>query len=386
MLYPFEWQHILVPLLPNDLLEYACAPSPYVVGIHTSNLPKVKRLPIGEVLIVSVDTGEIVAYGNYNSIPIGAASRGRTGSGTVLAATELVKGIGKEMLGGVRDVLTKGTGGDHRTHVLPSVRLTKTFEKIYDRVVATKNATTDDFHSNDHHNQNTNKIDEDGWSHNVDLVGIKNMMLIYFSELFENMHTYVHNADVFDRDAFLASHSSDHDAQRVLRVLMQTQHFEKFLGQRISNDIFLFDSLVNSSYNNNNRLSSVTSRVANKNIERQDVLSTRSLVEDVTSNKPSKKNISDCYHDIINKSFHSEHISYIDEIIWSRLSDTKGIQWRHGYKSMLLIEILLQYGSEACLANSLDHVRRLYSMSKYRASDKTAAVSYCNKCIFHIIN
>ena len=27
LIYPFEWQHILVPLLPRGLLEYACAPS-----------------------------------------------------------------------------------------------------------------------------------------------------------------------------------------------------------------------------------------------------------------------------------------------------------------------------------------------------------------------
>jgi hypothetical protein len=145
MLYPFEWQHILVPLLPNDLLEYTCAPSPYVVGIHTSNIKQVKTLPIGEVLIVSVDTGQIVAYGNYESIPIGAASRGRTGSGSALAAAELVKGIGKEMFGGVRGVLTgeMGGSGGNRSRTLPSVQLTKTFEKLYEKIVATKNNDDD---------------------------------------------------------------------------------------------------------------------------------------------------------------------------------------------------------------------------------------------------
>ena len=50
------------------------------------------------------------------------------------------------------------------------------------------------------------------------------------------------------------------------------------------------------------------------------------------------------------------------------------MQWRHGYKSMLLLEVLLKRGSEACVANALDHVRLLHRMIHYRASDKTAAV------------
>lgn len=36
LLYPFNWQQIFVPLLPNVLLDYLTAPMPFLIGIHAS--------------------------------------------------------------------------------------------------------------------------------------------------------------------------------------------------------------------------------------------------------------------------------------------------------------------------------------------------------------
>lgn len=36
LLYPFNWQQIFVPLLPNALLDYLTAPMPFLIGIHAS--------------------------------------------------------------------------------------------------------------------------------------------------------------------------------------------------------------------------------------------------------------------------------------------------------------------------------------------------------------
>ncbi|CAN0556442.1 unnamed protein product, partial [Ectocarpus sp. 12 AP-2014] len=33
MLYPFAWQHVFIPLLPTDMLEYVSAPMPFVIGV-----------------------------------------------------------------------------------------------------------------------------------------------------------------------------------------------------------------------------------------------------------------------------------------------------------------------------------------------------------------
>ncbi|KAL6468652.1 hypothetical protein MHYP_G00221760 [Metynnis hypsauchen] len=36
MLYPMHWQHIYIPVLPPHLLDYCCAPMPYLIGVHLS--------------------------------------------------------------------------------------------------------------------------------------------------------------------------------------------------------------------------------------------------------------------------------------------------------------------------------------------------------------
>uniref|UniRef100_A0AC11DCB0 DENN domain containing 1B n=1 Tax=Ovis aries TaxID=9940 RepID=A0AC11DCB0_SHEEP len=38
LLYPMYWQHIYIPVLPPHLLDYCCAPMPYLIGIHSSLL------------------------------------------------------------------------------------------------------------------------------------------------------------------------------------------------------------------------------------------------------------------------------------------------------------------------------------------------------------
>ncbi len=39
LMYPFQWQHPYVPLLPRILSEYLQAPLPYILGVHTTWLP-----------------------------------------------------------------------------------------------------------------------------------------------------------------------------------------------------------------------------------------------------------------------------------------------------------------------------------------------------------
>tara|TARA_B100000795_G_scaffold265084_1_gene246426 strand:+ start:65 stop:1189 length:1125 start_codon:yes stop_codon:yes gene_type:complete len=38
LLFPLQWQHVYVPLLPTQLLEYLSAPVPFIMGVHTSCL------------------------------------------------------------------------------------------------------------------------------------------------------------------------------------------------------------------------------------------------------------------------------------------------------------------------------------------------------------
>ncbi|XP_051980171.1 DENN domain-containing protein 1B-like [Xyrauchen texanus] len=59
MLYPMHWQHIFIPVLPPHLLDYCCAPMPYLVGVHLSLLERVKSRSLDDVVILNVDTNTL---------------------------------------------------------------------------------------------------------------------------------------------------------------------------------------------------------------------------------------------------------------------------------------------------------------------------------------
>mmetsp|Transcript_6753 Transcript_6753/g.12510 ORF Transcript_6753/g.12510 Transcript_6753/m.12510 type:complete len:1122 (-) Transcript_6753:179-3544(-) len=67
-LQPFVWQHIFIPLLPSKLLSYACAPYPFLIGLHASHLPEIldpeSGLALSEVIVVDLDQGELHIAGS----------------------------------------------------------------------------------------------------------------------------------------------------------------------------------------------------------------------------------------------------------------------------------------------------------------------------------
>ncbi|XP_066516749.1 DENN domain-containing protein 1B isoform X2 [Hoplias malabaricus] len=55
-LFPMFWQHIFIPVLPPHLLDYCCAPMPYLIGVHSSLIERVRSRALEDVVILNVDT------------------------------------------------------------------------------------------------------------------------------------------------------------------------------------------------------------------------------------------------------------------------------------------------------------------------------------------
>lgn len=49
LLYPFEWQHTFVTVLPTSLIDIVEAPTPYIVGILSSLKPHLTDCDVSEV-------------------------------------------------------------------------------------------------------------------------------------------------------------------------------------------------------------------------------------------------------------------------------------------------------------------------------------------------
>ncbi|XP_053769238.1 DENN domain-containing protein 1B isoform X5 [Desmodus rotundus] len=59
LLFPMFWQHIFIPVLPPHLLDYCCAPMPYLIGIHSSLIERVKNKSLEDVVMLNVDTNTL---------------------------------------------------------------------------------------------------------------------------------------------------------------------------------------------------------------------------------------------------------------------------------------------------------------------------------------
>eukprot|EP01130_Rhizamoeba_saxonica_P004469 TRINITY_DN1826_c0_g1_i3.p1 TRINITY_DN1826_c0_g1~~TRINITY_DN1826_c0_g1_i3.p1 ORF type:complete len:505 (+),score=99.62 TRINITY_DN1826_c0_g1_i3:472-1986(+) len=59
--HPFSWQHIFIPILPKSMIDYAAAPMPFLIGILSYCLDTLYTLPLEDVLIVDIDSGEFLA-------------------------------------------------------------------------------------------------------------------------------------------------------------------------------------------------------------------------------------------------------------------------------------------------------------------------------------
>ncbi|XP_020559507.1 DENN domain-containing protein 2A isoform X1 [Oryzias latipes] len=60
LLYPFTWQHTYIPVLPASMLDIVCTPTPFIVGLLSSSLPRLKEMPVEEVLVVDLGSSRFL--------------------------------------------------------------------------------------------------------------------------------------------------------------------------------------------------------------------------------------------------------------------------------------------------------------------------------------
>ncbi|XP_029991243.1 DENN domain-containing protein 1B isoform X2 [Sphaeramia orbicularis] len=116
VLYPMYWQHIFIPVLPPHLLDYCCAPMPYLIGVHSSLSERVRSRGLEEVVILNVDTNTLESpFDDLKRIP----SHVMSGLKVCLKRQAVSPGCGVSraflkaqalLFGGYRDALQDHTG------------------------------------------------------------------------------------------------------------------------------------------------------------------------------------------------------------------------------------------------------------------------------------
>ncbi|XP_049819188.1 DENN domain-containing protein 1B-like isoform X2 [Aethina tumida] len=70
IIYPMNWQHIFIPVLPMALQEYLLAPMPFLIGVPAEVLKNVRRSEIGDVVILDADSNTVESpFDDINNFP-----------------------------------------------------------------------------------------------------------------------------------------------------------------------------------------------------------------------------------------------------------------------------------------------------------------------------
>lgn len=55
LMFPFQWQHVYVPILPASLLHFLDAPVPYLMGLHSNGQDDRTKLELPQEVRLSLD-------------------------------------------------------------------------------------------------------------------------------------------------------------------------------------------------------------------------------------------------------------------------------------------------------------------------------------------
>eukprot|EP00743_Colponemidia_sp_Colp-15_P009167 GILK01010001.1.p1 GENE.GILK01010001.1~~GILK01010001.1.p1 ORF type:complete len:1416 (-),score=257.08 GILK01010001.1:44-4291(-) len=75
LLYPFSWEHVYIPVLPSNMLDFIQAPLPFLVGVSEDFYAEVDALAGPSVVRVHIDTDQIILPGQEGDHFIGDSNR-----------------------------------------------------------------------------------------------------------------------------------------------------------------------------------------------------------------------------------------------------------------------------------------------------------------------
>ena len=69
LIYPFRWQHIFVPILPEQLLNYLGAPMPFIIGVKSHLEKEWGQYDVSDIVVVDLDHGRLLSTMDQSQLP-----------------------------------------------------------------------------------------------------------------------------------------------------------------------------------------------------------------------------------------------------------------------------------------------------------------------------
>ena len=114
-LYPLSWQHIFLPVLPEGFLDYLTAPMPFLIGLHSSLVPEMKKLPCDDIFMLNLDDGEFTYFEeDFRAMPAGPLTLLRVG---LLREIERTRGEDSQAVARVFRTFFSSVLGPYKQHI-----------------------------------------------------------------------------------------------------------------------------------------------------------------------------------------------------------------------------------------------------------------------------
>ena len=419
-----HWQHLYIPVLPPHLWQYLAAPYPYLIGILSNTFPRLDRTDgLGEVLLINLDTNQMETRGMdthtiqqrlpdlFQSTPEMLQNQMQN-SRPATASEELGRDL-LEILKEDKKVMY-GESALNRVSEKAAVAtkaVKQTFLKIRDKgrqYLQNRMQTGSGYDGSQPSQEIAGGEDDSTMEVNsmaTDYVytescyneGAEQEARIAFTSFFlsllGDMKWYLstppgQQLPTLDRNKFLQQRRSLGDGDgtpmwALLNNICQTQMLEEFVKARVDEvnsrvvvsadmPLFLQCSFHCRQHNLDFGLLTcrrITRQIADGSPARLTGLlqtNARRTAMTLTSNKAYEGDYEQAIAKLVEESRESTSILFdVMSVIWLRLRDCKGMQWKHGHQALQLLRNLLYHGPLAAISEATDGLSKIRALKFY---------------------
>ena len=400
-----HWQHLLIPVLPPHLGQYLQAPFPYLIGILSQSVEISKMHEIGEVLLINLDRNEpetrnIASHLITSRIPDLLGVRSDTDAANsasdVLAQdlVEILKSDKKTIFGEV------SFAGEQAAKAAKAVK--NAFGRLRQqgrKLLAGNQDESGEGLQEPQQERSQHAVTEDeiyteGCQNETGEEEVRVAFCSFFLCLYGDLKWYLAppatpgETPRLDRERFLQQKRQLGDGEGspvfpLLQNMCQSQMFEQFVKARIeeirtrvviTKDSPLF--LVCANYHRQHNIDfsvisvrRVTQQVAQANPSRlisQANANARVMAMSLTSNKGYDGDFTQAVAQLVEFCHETSVLMDVMSVLWMRLNDAKGTQWRHALLSLQVIRNLLYHGPLASVAECTDGLDKIRQMKGYK--------------------
>jgi hypothetical protein len=426
-----HWQHLFIPVLPPHLFQYLAAPVPYLMGILTT--PQLQQLlqqqELGEVLLIYLDTNVLETRGiptpeiamripdlfqnSLRSDPVNPGVQPETTAAEFLAndLLEILKND-KKLMTGESALQSVGETAAKATKAVKGA-----FNKLKNKGKAYLQQRSSSMNEYDSSTGNTpprtpppERSDKAVTADEIYAEGCQNPVgeeeaciafTAFFLNLYGDLRWYLGSpgpdgVPQFDRMRFLQQKRAMGDGEGtpvfpLLQNMIHSQMFEQFVKERVeeirtrtpvTKESPLF--LVCTNYLRGQQASFTTMNV--RNVSRQMAQSNprrvvteanamaRRLAMNLTSNKTYEGNQGQAIAQLVEVSHEASSVLFdVMSVLWTRISDSKGMQWKHGLLALQIMKNLLYHGPLAAVSEATDGLDKIRALKGYNDSMRQQA-------------